>query len=258
MKTMFKSISLCVVLTAAVFSSCDEADSPDPIKESNVQLSKIYIDNELAAEFIYNDKNKVKRINYPGDDNDYVVYEYATNGNLIKETWNDDQKVSNTHIYEYNTENLIIKVTTTRTNDDEEYQQFSYNPDKTLKEINVTSGSGLNTLNDKETFTYNGAKNIVGTTWSSTSQGHFSSSKEVITYDNKKNPFFNLLPYQYFHNFIAPQLLSPNNVTEVKGTDGSGDNYVQTFTYKYNDKGYPTEFEFNEEGDIEIWKLEYR
>lgn len=249
---MYKSISLFIIFSALFLSSCSEDDGPaDPVSETKSQLSKVYIDDELAIEIIYDAQNKVSRINYPIYSY-YYVYEYAANGNVIKEMSYYDDVLSSTHVYEYNAENMPIKITTTiRYNDGlEEYQAFSYNQDKTLKEINLTTA---NSVDAKETFTFNNAKNVVASTWSAPGD---DGEQSTFTYDNKKNPFFGLVPYQYHSEWSAAQLLSPNNIIEEEETEDDEQEY-ETFEYEYNADGYPTEIIYTEEDYMEVWRLEY-
>ena len=45
-----------------------------------------------------------------------------------------------------------------------------------------------------------------------------------------------------------------NNISKATS---SKDGTVKTYTYKYNDNGYPTEMTITESGDVSVWKFEY-
>ncbi len=246
------------MILATVFTSCTKDDpDPDPTDEDNrAKLSKIYVDNELALEFVYNSANKIIRQRYFEDGAEYYRddFEYASNGNLTKQVGFDveDNELDFTHTYEYNSQNLLTKVTSTG-DDYDDTQAFIYNADNTLKEVIVTSPTSENW---KETFTYNTAKNIVKTTWLFGSQ---AMNEDTNSYDDKKNPFYKILPYQTY-SWNAEWLISPNNVTKSVYKDGyDGETSETTFTYTYNSDGYPTQMTWlDDDDDTETWRFEYK
>jgi|GEM_PF-5237813 len=80
------------------------------------------------------------------------------------------------------------------------------------------------------------------------------------TYDNYKNPFWPLEALKL--TGYSVELLSRNNVITSSDTDESEeDTWVETYTYEYNDKNYPTKrifvYEENDESDTHIMEFFY-
>ena len=120
-------------------------------------------------------------------------------------------------IFEYNDENLIsIKKTFDENNSLIRTSNYSYNSDGYLTTGNQTYSNG-NLVQD------NGI---------------------IYTYDNKKNPFYDLYPMAY----IRMNQINKNNTL----TSGNSSENFLTFSYSYNENGYPISYQMKPEiADLE-------
>ena len=99
----------------------------------------------------------------------------------------------------------------------------------------------------------------------------YGIKRHTIAYDNNPNPFYNLFPKRlvnsnqenlYLPDWLFNSIFQKNNiVTESKTDDTNPANNVSvTYTYEYNQQGYPTKISSNNitSGEKMIQVLEYQ
>ncbi|HET8859586.1 hypothetical protein [Marivirga sp.] len=63
-----------------------------------------------------------------------------------------------------------------------------------------------------------------------------------LVYDSNSNPLFGNLPYLIwdgeFYSYLSQN--NPSRITEIEYYDGTQEEYINDFTYSYNEKGFPT------------------
>jgi hypothetical protein len=239
-------------LMAALFISCSDNDD----KDNNLHLvTKISTDNGSAqfvtvlAEFAYDNHNRLATYSGGNDAKiDFCVFTYDDNGLLTKFILTFDDgglreysvtyKDSKTIEVSYPENNTIVK-DIYELNDKGLLKQFTENPDG-------GDGSWLK-------FEYDNNGNILKIT---DEEGAYTQ----YTYDNKNSFLKDLVLPQWVSYYIIEFPQTPNNVTSITHykSDGSIDDGTQTYTYTYNDAGYPASYIY-EYGTSRInYKIDYK
>ncbi|MBS7787998.1 hypothetical protein KIH23_11885 [Flavobacterium sp. CYK-55] len=239
---------LCLLSVSVLFlSSCssDSSSSSDNPPSQNLLLQRTVEDNlglGSTTTYYYYNGNKLTGINRNGEE--YDIYTYT--GNLITKiqhysgpytaTPTEDAELRSTDIFEYNTNNQLIKFKTTKPNSSIErettytynnnivtFQQYEYYPGNTPELLK----SGTITLQNGEIVRLQVVK-------------EFDSYTDNYTYDTKNSLFKNVLGYDklMFTHIIGKQG-SKTLVDSILG--GISHNFVNNaeYEYTYNSDNYP-------------------
>jgi hypothetical protein len=192
----------------------------------------------ILIEKIISSDGKIQTFRYSGNRLDTIVYDkdsaivYSYSGELISKAEILDSNYEPTGKYEtysyskntrskkYYHNNILIK---------EEF--FTYNLDrtfvKTIKKYNISNNALIGSLIEKNYLDLNG--NIIKK--EKLEENNSISQTDSFTYDDKNGMFRNLLLSVYFSNVGK----GANNLTNHQSSSGTN----ITYTYQYNDFGYP-------------------
>ena len=221
-----KLFSFLFSLSVILLSSCDSS-SDSPTSETDILVKKQIWDG-ITYNFEYDGKKLLK---YTSSDGSYNSFTYSGDKIIREDFYGTDKKLF-------------------------EYHEFSYTNDF-LSQIKEYTGS---TLTRKFTFVKNSDNTVTrtsttytGTTSRSTifreyflnenkiKEEQRSSSGSIIntstfTHDDKNCPTKNILGFKYLNGWYDDN--SPNNNILVR-TESNSPSSKQTYTYQYNDKGFP-------------------
>lgn len=222
-----KLFSFLFSLTFLLLTSCDSSNDSQT-SETDILVKKQIWDG-ITFNFEYDGKKLLK---YTSSDGSYNTFTYSGDKIIREDSYGSDKR-------------LI------------EYFEFSYTNDF-LSQIKVYSGS---TLTRKFTFVKNSDNTVTRTATSysgstsrtvifkeyylnenKTKEEQRTSSGSIIntstfTHDDKNCPTKNILGFKYLNGWYDDN--SPNNNILVR-TESNSPSSKQTYTYQYNDKGFPT------------------
>ncbi len=223
-----------------VFSSCSEENKIET-PQTTVMLKKsifTYPDEKKSTITYSYEGNKLKQKDYGSG----MIEEYLYTGDLITGTKfyeNGVLKGEWDYIYEGNklTQEIhnsdfssptLRKSTYTYGTDGIILVHYS-DIDKSTKAEKLDSGfyDKLTYINDN----FIKRNNIVGS-------NEEVEASQIFTYDDKKNPLDNVLGYD---KLIFKNDNCQNNILTINSSHTSGQTFLENYSYKYNDKGYPTE-----------------
>jgi len=170
---------------------------------SEIFTEEVESGNITITTFIYNDKNQI--IEEKSEDISTI---FTYENDLIKSAvTSKDNSISESFTYEYNTENQLVKRTTT-----------NHDP------INYPAGP---TVDDIETYAYDNEGNVI-----EYNRGTAQTNITKANYDTKNNPFKGIYPTAYAKTEIGIDALNTNNPVTREDSDNG-------VTYQYNLDDYP-------------------
>lgn len=268
------------------FYACnDDDDNGDEVTEKKCYLTKMFENDTLDTEIIWNTENQLTRVNdYDGNVNDSYMEITWTNGKVTRIQWYGlDEKKAQSSKWVPKIQ-LKLEKSGVKSFSLEMYETFTYTDGKLTQserfflESNEWVSYGTDTyeytgdniskatFSDGEytysyyTFTYDANGNLTEDKLYYTGEEDVLMEKNTYTYDDKKSMFsYNGLP------LLMAFLVSPNNILtetysyynwdtgELEGTEEF------TYAYTYNDDDYPiTRVETDvSEGETYNYTLEY-
>lgn len=257
-------ISFCLLLVA-IFGSCKKEDYLGDASSGNPyipKLKKILVNNELYKELTYNDSSLIKQENTKYD---FTLHRYNKSGQLTSsEYYANDDILSNDHSvsesamkqtawvnqssgkkggtisYEYNSNGLLVKSTTSRPSlSCTEYSEYSYDSNNRMKRQMIYFENQPSGYID---YTYDNKGNLSGEVLYNLPQ---NGDAELVTstrytYDSEPNPF-----KAYSKSMIPGVNTNANNILKetytihLSSVQGSDKVQVTENSYKYNALGYP-------------------
>ncbi|WP_162427335.1 hypothetical protein [Pontibacter pudoricolor] len=229
------------------FSSCDdrEKDTLQPTFEQGA-ISHVMVDSSEVTSYNYAGKS-LTQINYydkeTGDLESFEKFIRDSKGNLIKSSTHagTNHAMLSEQDYKYNDKNQLTQTTTSYYNGSSlEYSAvttFAYNSKKELEKKTVYEGKEVATAKLKSYTTYEVLPN-----------GNFGQEKQYVVDSKGTGKLFSTTTYSYDSNqnpFFAHgepgAAASPNNMTVASTlVHASKKAYRYTYTYKYDERGYPT------------------
>ena len=236
---MKKILCLFGALTLVLVScSSDDENSENLILPKTVtyKYSDAEGDNDKAV-VLYNG-NKIVSASYSVSDKE--VYTYIGDFITKIEDFASEGNISSTNEFTYENGKLKIDLLTEISGDHTYISKtvYTHNNDGTISYVTY---SDINTTDENKTsegvLTYSNG-NLVKKT--NNYEGGSSYSK-TYEYDTKNNPFKNVLGYNLLIDYDTTVNL--NNVTKMTNVydngGAGGSTNVFTYTYEYNDMGYP-------------------
>lgn len=226
MKT-FKTIITLIILSLSVIS-CSKDDNNDtkPVYLLETITSSV---NGLQTKFTYNDQNLLTHIDYYSNNtvSDGLDLTYI-DGKVDKVTYSDSfTKIS------YDSNGKIIKVLSYDVNGATQTMKLISDYIYSGQTITVIEKTPANVLKYKSEYVFDSNQNLSEvkrcTVNAANPNGLYSGSFYLSNYDDKQSA------YKSLPAAISFPLLSRNNYR----TTLSSDNTTSTFTYVYNDAGYP-------------------
>lgn len=188
--------------------------------ESTNQIvnSETGVTTEISSIFYdYDDNGKIIGKSYPSGNS--VQYSY-NNGLISKSSLlNDQGEIIDETFYTYNSEGLL-KTKSTPSNNRTSYEELRY----------VYEGSDVVEI---ETYVYR---------YSAGWYREYLFSITYLEYDQMNNPMQNGLPDEYNKLFISGSnhnVLNDHNVISEIIEQPSGESFIVTYSYQYNDESYP-------------------
>ncbi|MBJ6116801.1 hypothetical protein JAO76_01270 [Pontibacter sp. BT310] len=229
------------------FSSCDdrEKDTLQPTFEQGA-ISHVMVDSSEVTSYNYAGKS-LTQINYydkeTGDLESFEKFIRDSKGNVIKSSSHAgaNHAMLSEQDYKYNNKNQLTQTTTSYYNGSKlEYNAvttFAYNSKKELEKKTVYEGKDVASAELKSYTTYEVLPN-----------GNFGQEKQYVVDSKGTGKLFSTTTYSYDSNqnpFFAHgepgAAASPNNMTVASTlVHASKKSYRYTYTYKYDERGYPT------------------
>lgn len=229
-----KKIILFVSAFALLVTSCSSDDSdPAPVTPTATMLTKIIetYDNGTieTSDFLYNGNKIVSHISDYGDK---TIYTYT--GDLItKEEFFIDDILDETFVYEYDTNQRLIKSTKTYTFSIE-VDDFTYNSNNTVSFVTTSAGNTI----ASGTIYFDGNQPYKKELSEISGTSVYNTTEEDI-YDDKVNPFSSVVGFSKIQiacpSYIRGYVGIPNNSIEFK-RNGVTD---WTSVYTYNSNNMP-------------------
>ncbi|SDE37654.1 hypothetical protein [Riemerella columbipharyngis] len=187
------------------------------------------------------------------DKEDEYEFEYDSNGNLAKEI----------HTKKHNGNKNIFEIT------------YTINGDivNAINEVKDMENNGVVNHSSQESLTYtlDNHKQIIKSISNLKRSSVIRNTEDTYTYDNKNSVFKNIAGFKYLsysnflRNFIIPS--SFNNVTYTysketitvlndSNTEIHG-KYENKYTYRYNNKGYPSEISSSYSSDDSTFEKDF-
>ncbi|MBB6610953.1 hypothetical protein H7F15_07890 [Pontibacter sp. Tf4] len=229
------------------FSSCDDRDKTalQPTMEQGA-ISHVMADSSEITSYNYAGKELTQINHYDKETGDLESFEKFirdNKGNVIKATTHagDNHAVLSEQAFRYNEKNQLTQTTTAYYNGSNlEYNAittFEYNSKKELEKKSVLEGADEKSAKLKSYTTYESLPNgNIGQEKQFVVDGKGTGklfSTTTYSYDTNQNPFFN-------HAEPGAEA-SPNNMTVASTlVHGSKKTYRYSYTYKYDERGYPT------------------
>lgn len=229
-----KNIIVAFLLISTLVSCNSDNESgiePQPVTTVLVKnIKHTYTPNDIEISTLKYDGNKI--ISRSTDGGFIATYTYT--GNVItkiEERVNDKFQRSYDYIYL----NGKVAKEIQKDNLETDSRTYTYNANGTVSYVRTRTGgestTGLLTFENgnlvKNEEFYGGQ--------------YPSTSTYIFGYDTKNNPFKNLLGFNLLFD-TNEDMYSKNNMTQ-DGSGGSGT--IDTRTFKYDEKGYPTECKYS-------------
>ena len=229
-----------------VFSSCEknEQDVMTPTFEQG-SIAHVMVDSTEVTSFNYNGST-VSQINHfneeSGELESFEKFVTDASGKMVKSSTHaaNNHAVLSDQTYTYDSKGQL---TNSATNyyaagkvEYSAYATYEYNSDNKLEKKSVYEGA----TKDGELKSY--------TTYETLPNGNFGQEKQFVIDSEGTAKLFSTTTYSYdtnsnpFHTIAEPgKASSPNNiVASTLLVHGSGKTYKYSYTYQYDERGYPT------------------
>jgi len=250
---MKKLLLLLLLITPMYFASCsdddenntpktengDDDDNVDEPTEVKKRITKITITEEseiITKEFKYDQSGNLST---------YIQTDTDKNGDSFSETYN----------FIYEGDKLVKSNIIYGENDPEnEFSEYKYHLDTVFATETVTLYVDTLIIKDGllikdadkyeiNTFEYDSNKNLKKENWQTRNSSYITTG--IYTYDDKLSIFSNQgnfpIWYWLYTGYGEHSYTGRNNIATREGTDGySDDVYKSTFSYEYDNDGYPT------------------
>ncbi|MFD2514430.1 hypothetical protein ACFSRY_11175 [Pontibacter locisalis] len=248
MKLKNKFLPAMLMFGVVAFSSCDksEQETLEPEFEQGT-LSRIMADSSEVTSYDFAGK-QVSQVNHYNTTTSKVEsfekFIYDAKGKLIKATTHAgaNHAVLSEQAYIYNDKGMLTTTTTSYFNGGKteysSYSKYEYTTDKKLKKKTVYEGTeSADAAGIAKSFT----------TYEALPNGNYTQEKQHVVDDKGKAKLFSTTTYSYdashnpFFEFAEPGTTSsPNNLLASSTlVHGSNKTYKYTYSYKYDDNGYP-------------------
>lgn len=164
----------------------------------------------------HNAAGKVSQVNHFSNNKQYAyaVYDYNNDGLLIKSRYYSDMKEP--------TFTLLF------------FKTYEYNTNKQLIKLNELNTSPPYNVSGYSEITYPSATTAISRYYVINNGIPELETTAEYTFDDKKSPILLLgVLYDYY-------AISTHNIVSVKYTEASGESTTFTYTYQYNEAGFPT------------------
>lgn len=249
---MKKILLSALVLSGAIFTSCDKSDDQDDQQAS----SAIYLPSKLT------DESETVTFNYDSQDR---ILEYnsisesdALNVSTTKITFNytGDELVSAKEVYTSgtytSTENYTFVYQNNQVTITNQYANNS-GSSETITNIYNLDGNGKLLSGDGATVTYDNRGNVSKMIEEDDFQIDLEYNNENGIFKHVKTPQFALIVI-----FDDYYMFKVNNPTKAISTDlDTNETYTNILTYQYNQDRYPTVFTATDAGDVYNLNIEY-
>ncbi|WP_439880043.1 hypothetical protein ACSX1A_12835 [Pontibacter sp. MBLB2868] len=248
MKLKNNFLPAMLMFGVVAFSSCDkrEQESLEPEFKQGA-ISQIMADSAEVTSYDFAGK-QLTQINYydkaTGKLESFEKFVRDAKGKLTTATTHagSNNAVLSEQAYTYNDKGLLTTTTTSYFNGGKveysTYSKYDYTADKNLNKKTVFEGveSGDKAGVAKSYTTYEVLPN-----------GNYTQEKQFVVDDKGQAKLFSTTTYSYdtnqnpFHEFAEPGTASsPNNMLASSMlVHGSKKTYKYTYTYQYDDNGYP-------------------
>jgi len=259
MKTTFTSKLFLFLSLTFAFAACNDKEeddaTPDIIETAACRLTDVTDNDEEANKVEYNSSGFVVKLTETDEDDEVytTTFIYDANNRLIKEESRENGQLDDYTTYEY-TNNLI---TTSK----------YYDADGTLEDTEVYKYDGNNRIveisddsNYKTTFTYDANGNV--TKVESFDLNRLTDRQVYENYDDKPTALSAVKGL--FFGYAGVSKNNPGKATYYYDADGDGvldtsPSGITTYTYKYNNNGYPTQIiETDEDNDTYTTNYTYQ
>jgi len=239
MKKLFLFVSLAI-FGGILFSSCEKDDKVEPREKMIRPVNlKYYENDELLYEvnYEYNEAGQLTREVW--DEDEYDLYEYNADGNVIKHTMHYDSG-SDYETFEYEGDRIVRMNEFYDNSEQDYYSLYKYNDEGYVSEI--TCYEMDDSFYEKMTFKYDEKGNVTESILNEPDPvtGEYNPEiymKRTYTYDDKHHIFKNVgYPFTY-KSYV-------NNIIEEKYHEYDGYTHysdIDEYSYTYNEDGYPTE-----------------
>jgi hypothetical protein len=247
MKLKNRILPAMLFFGVVAFSSCDdkEKDALEPTFEQGA-ISHVMADSSEVISYTYAGK-ELSQVNYydkeTGELESFEKFIRDSKGNVIKSSTHagTNHTVLSEQDYKYNDKNLLTQTTASYYNGSNlEYSAvttFDYNAQKELKKKTVYEGKDVAAAKLKSYTTYEVLPN-----------GNYGQEKQFVVDGKGKGKLFSTTTYSYdsnqnpfFQHGEPGASASPNNLTVASTlVHASKKSYRYTYTYKYDERGYPT------------------
>ncbi|MGV3587217.1 MAG: hypothetical protein ACO1OF_09465 [Adhaeribacter sp.] len=245
-----KKINLSALLLCLLFAlACkNDEDVVKPDKNLNTCLiTKITFAGTDAITYEYDNQKRLKKANHAKDatsnENYYKEYDYDAAGRVTKESFKlADGTVFSYFAFTYNSKNLLEKIafhTKAAGNTfKHEYDKIiTYTSTNKIEQVKTLNPEGPATSYRLDEYTYDANQNITKVQeYVVNGAAKVNDVTTAYTYDNQNNPYRGAT-----YLGLGAETISKNNIATEKETYHLSDltkNY--TYTYEYNEKGYPT------------------
>lgn len=230
------------------FSSCDNKKEGDDLAPAAEQgsISHIMVDSAEVTSYNYAGQY-LSQINYydkeTGELESFEKFVRDAKGRTLKSSTHagDSHALLSEQDYQYNEKGLLSKTTSAYYNGSTlEYNAvttFDYDSKEQLKKKAVYEGKDVKSATLKSYTTFESLPN-----------GNYSQEKQFVVDSNSKGKLFSTTTYSYdtnqnpFFKHAEPGAASsPNNIIAASTlVHGSKKTYRYTYTYKYDERGFPT------------------
>jgi hypothetical protein len=233
---MKKTVSLISLVAILFFTGCGDEEDPTAIGCRITSFTGLEEEDD-RADLTYSSDGKLLTFSYsegPGSASTIFTATYS-GANLVKLALPQD--VAKTE-FSYDNSGRIIRVDN-YFGDEIDRTEFTFNSSGQLVRIDFSDKEGIQPFVDSGYEVYEYATTTSQNPVSSTDYGYdgdvvFEYGTHVYEYDNK-NSFYKDTPF--FGAIFG--FVGENNVLKDTYTNDGGSTFISTFTYQYNDQGYP-------------------
>ncbi len=218
----------------------DDNNGVDTSKKEKL-LTQVKMTTPLSAKVIdasYNDALNLDKVKSSSDGSIVSVKKYNYNGSLLVDCkWYSDEAMTNqigSNSYTFNASGQLTKMIEIDGADTITYT-VSWNSGK-ISEYTAINASAPFT-DTRHVFEWTGDNVTKETLYERDSTGNFvSAGYNIFTLDDKINPY----TIKYIPELEDVSFFNKNNILKIENFDPSGNPIaITTFTYVYDDKGYP-------------------
>lgn len=252
-KSLQKNIFLVLLSFAFVFSACDKKDDDDATpnvgQDAACRMTQLVGDNSTPDVIEYNARGYVTKITSSG--NDYILLHYDNNNRLTKMEEFDNGQLDSYSTYTYAGNNISKVNWFDDDNSSEGTETLKYDAQNRVVEILESYGSYAY----KTVFTYNNQGNVEKR--EDSEDGVLYNRTVYANYDDKQRPWSALKGYPFYYDGSSKN--NPGSETSVSVYEGQErPEDVTTYTYTYNDKGFPTKIVENYNGQAYTINFTYQ